>query len=89
MVGFNGVLRFLIEIDRVLFMILWGGLGIGKMMIVRCIVWWVGSRFIEFNVISIGVVEVKKFFVEVVNEFNLMGRKIIIFCDEIYRFSKF
>lgn len=88
LVGPNGVLRSLIETDRVPSMILWGGSGTGKTTIARCIARKVGSRFIELNATSTGVAEVKKYFTEAANELALTGRKTIIFCDEIHRFSK-
>ncbi|KXH54851.1 ATPase [Colletotrichum salicis] len=88
LVGPHGVLRSLIESDRVPSMILWGGSGTGKTTIARCIAHSVGSRFIEMNATSSGVAECKKLFAEAANEGALTGRKTIIFCDEIHRFSK-
>ncbi|KAL0934400.1 DNA-dependent ATPase MGS1 [Colletotrichum truncatum] len=88
LVGPHGVLRSLIESDRVPSMILWGGSGTGKTTIARCIAQSVGSRFIELNATSSGVAECKKLFAEAANELALTGRKTIIFCDEIHRFSK-
>ncbi|RYP52704.1 hypothetical protein DL769_010623 [Monosporascus sp. CRB-8-3] len=88
LVGPNGVLRSLIESDRVPSMILWGGSGTGKTTIARCIAHMVGSRFIEMNATSSGVAECKKIFADAANELALTGRKTIIFCDEIHRFSK-
>ncbi|KAL2173136.1 uncharacterized protein P884DRAFT_265410 [Thermothelomyces heterothallicus CBS 202.75] len=88
LVGPNGVLRALIESDRVPSMILWGGSGTGKTTIARCIARRVGSRFIELNATSTGVAECKKLFAEAANELALTGRKTIIFCDEIHRFNK-
>ena len=88
LVGPNGVLRGLIEQDRVPSMILWGGSGTGKTTIARVIANMVGSRFIEINSTSSGVGECKKLFAEAKNELGLTGRKTIIFCDEIHRFSK-
>ncbi|KAK1975440.1 ATPase [Colletotrichum cereale] len=88
LVGPHGVLRSLIESDRVPSMILWGGSGTGKTTIARCIAQSVGSRFIEMNATSSGVAECKKLFAEAANESVLTGRKTIIFCDEIHRFSK-
>ena len=88
LVGPNGVLRSLIESDRVPSMILWGGSGTGKTTIARCIATRVGSRFVEMNATSSGVAECKKLFQEAANELKLTGRKTIIFCDEIHRFSK-
>ncbi|KAL1883752.1 DNA-dependent ATPase mgs1 [Paecilomyces lecythidis] len=88
LVGPNGVLRGLIEQDRVPSMILWGGAGTGKTTIARVIASMVGSRFIEINSTSSGVAECKKIFSEARSELGLTGRKTIIFCDEIHRFSK-
>ncbi|KAI1635653.1 ATPase [Biscogniauxia mediterranea] len=88
LVGPQGVLRSLIETDRVPSMILWGASGTGKTTIARCIAQMVGSRFIEMNATSSGVAECKKIFAEAANELGLTGRKTIVFCDEIHRFSK-
>lgn len=88
LVGPNGVLRSLIESNRVPSMILWGASGTGKTTIARCIAHMVGSRFIELNATSTGVSECKKLFQEASNELSLTGRKTIIFCDEIHRFNK-
>lgn len=88
LVGPNGVLRGLIEADRVPSMILWGGAGTGKTTIARVIANIAGSRFVEINSTSSGVAECKKLFAEAKAELGLTGRKTIIFCDEIHRFSK-
>ncbi|KAL9599824.1 MAG: hypothetical protein Q9219_003610 [cf. Caloplaca sp. 3 TL-2023] len=88
LVGPDGVLRGLIETDRVPSMILWGAAGTGKTTIARVIASMVGSRFVEINSTSSGVGECKKLFAEAGNELRLTGRKTIIFCDEIHRFSK-
>ncbi|KAE8158311.1 DNA polymerase III, clamp loader complex, gamma/delta/delta subunit [Aspergillus tamarii] len=88
LVGPNGVLRGLIENDRVPSMILWGGPGTGKTTIARVVASMVGSRFVEINSTSTGVAECKKIFSDAKSELSLTGRKTIIFCDEIHRFSK-
>ncbi|EFX06502.1 aaa family ATPase [Grosmannia clavigera kw1407] len=89
LVGPNGVLRALIEADRVPSMILWGGSGTGKTTIARCIAQQVGSRFVEMNATnSGGISECKKLFQDASNELALTGRKTILFCDEIHRFTK-
>ncbi len=87
LVGPQGVLRSLIEQDRVPSMILWGGPGTGKTTIARCIASMVGSRFVEINSTSTGVAECKKLFAEAKAELAF-NRKTILFCDELHRFSK-
>ena len=88
LIGRDGVLRGLIEADRVPSMILWGGAGTGKTTIARVIANMAGSRFVEINSTSSGVGECKKIFAEAKTDLTLTGRKTIIFCDEIHRFSK-
>ncbi|KAK3677789.1 DNA-dependent ATPase mgs1 [Recurvomyces mirabilis] len=88
LVGSSGVLRNLILTDRVPSMILWGGPGTGKTTIARLIAQTAGTRFVEINSTSSGVAECKSLFAQAKNELALTGRKTIIFCDEIHRFSK-
>ncbi|KAL9089089.1 MAG: hypothetical protein Q9165_005902 [Trypethelium subeluteriae] len=88
LVGSTGVIRGLIEQDRVPSMVLWGGPGTGKTTIARLIAQVAGTRFVEINSTSSGVQECKKLFAEAKSELGLTGRKTIIFCDEIHRFSK-
>ena len=87
LVGPNGVLRGLIETDRVPSMILWGGPGTGKTTIARVIASMTGSRFVEINSTSTGVGECKKIFEQAKNDL-MMGRRTLVLCDEIHRYSK-
>lgn len=88
LVGSDSILRGLIAENRVPSMILWGGPGTGKTTIARLIAHTAGCRLVEINATSTGVQEVKKLFVEAQSDRELTGRKTIVFCDEIHRYSK-
>lgn len=88
LVGPNGLLRGMIETNTIPSMVLWGGPGTGKTTIARLIANTSGCRFVEINSTSSGVAEVKKIFSDSLKELQFTGRKTIIFCDEIHRFSK-
>ena len=89
LLGPEGVLRNLILSDKVPSMILWGGAGTGKTTIARLMAQQTGARFVEINSTSTGVAEVKKLFSDARAELGgVSGRKTIIFCDEIHRFSR-
>lgn len=88
LVGKGGVLRGLIEEGRVPSMILWGTAGCGKTTIARVIANVSASRFVEISATASGVQECKKIFAEAKSELLLTGRKTILFCDEIHRFTK-
>lgn len=88
LVGPDGILRGLIAENRVPSMILWGGPGTGKTTIARLIAHTAGCRLVEINATSTGVQEVKKLFVEAQSDRELTGRKTLVFCDEIHRYSK-
>nr|OQO26929.1 hypothetical protein B0A51_04177 [Rachicladosporium sp. CCFEE 5018] len=90
LVGADGVLRGLVVTGEkgIPSMILWGPPGSGKTTIARLIAQTASTRFVEINSTSSGVGECKRIFDEAKNELRLTGRKTIIFCDEIHRFSK-
>jgi putative ATPase len=97
LVSQSGILRSLVsssssssaaEGGRLPSMILWGASGTGKTTIARCIARCVSARFIELNATSTGVAECKKMFADAESELRLLGRRTIIFCDEVHRFSK-
>jgi putative ATPase len=69
-------------------MILWGAPGTGKTTIGRIVAHMVGARFVEINSSNSGVAECKKIFHDAAHDLALTGRRTILFCDEIHRFSK-
>ncbi|ORZ18895.1 ATPase WRNIP1 [Absidia repens] len=88
LIGKGGVLRTLIESDRIPSMILWGGPGCGKTTLARIISKTTKSRFVELSATSHGAADVKKAFDEAKGHLALSGQRTIVFIDEIHRFTK-
>ncbi|KAI9321422.1 DNA polymerase III, clamp loader complex, gamma/delta/delta subunit [Dichotomocladium elegans] len=88
LLGAKGVLRTLIENDRIPSMVLWGPPGCGKTTVARIISKMTKSRFVELSATSHGAADVKKAFEEAKGHLSLTGQKTIIFIDEIHRFTK-
>ncbi|KAL1792734.1 hypothetical protein ACET3X_009241 [Alternaria dauci] len=88
LVGPGGVLRGMVDEGRLPSMVLWGRPGTGKTTIARLIANKSGSRFVEINSTSTKLDEVRKIFTEAFRELQLTGRRTIVFCDELHRFSK-
>ncbi|RMZ74215.1 aaa family atpase [Pyrenophora seminiperda CCB06] len=88
LVGPRGILRAMVDEGRLPSMVLWGRPGTGKTTIARLIANTSGSRFVEINSTSTKLEQVRAIFNEASQELRLTGRKTIVFCDELHRFSK-
>ncbi|KAJ4355945.1 DNA-dependent ATPase mgs1 [Didymosphaeria variabile] len=88
LIGPNGILRGMLESNKIPSMVLWGKSGTGKTTIARIIANASGSRFVEINSTSTKLEEVRRIFFEALKDLQLTGRRTIVFCDEIHRFSK-
>ncbi|KAH9875217.1 hypothetical protein J1614_004708 [Plenodomus biglobosus] len=84
----GGVLRGMVDEGKLPSMVLWGRPGTGKTTIARLIANTSGARFVEINSTSTKLESVRKIFADAANELQLTGRKTIVFCDELHRFSK-
>ncbi|KAL6153111.1 DNA-dependent ATPase mgs1 [Exserohilum turcicum] len=84
----GGILRAMVDEGRLPSMVLWGRPGTGKTTIARLIANTSGARFVEINSTSTKLDQVRSIFAEAFNDLQLTGRKTIVFCDELHRFSK-
>lgn len=80
-------LRMQIERDQLKSMILWGPPGVGKTTLARLIANATKSDFIPFSAVMSGIKEIKGVMVEAERNRSL-GRRTVIFVDEIHRFNK-
>lgn len=89
LVGSDGVIKKLIDIDELVSMIFWGPPGCGKTTLAKLISVKTKSYFVHFSAVSTGIAEVKKVIEQAKERRKLyQGQKTILFIDEIHRFNK-
>ena len=80
-------LRTAIERDQVPSMILWGPPGVGKTTLARVIAKTTRSDFVRFSAVLSGIKEIKEV-MAAAERGRRLGRRTILFVDEIHRFNK-
>ena len=80
-------LRTQIERDQLTSIILWGPPGVGKTTLARIIAHMTKSEFVPFSAVMSGIKEIKAVMADA-ERLRRLGRRTILFIDEIHRFNK-
>ena len=86
-IGSGKALRSMIEADRTPSMIFWGPPGVGKTTLARVIARHTHASFIDFSAVTSGIKEIREVMKQADAQVS-MGRRTIVFVDEIHRFNK-
>ncbi len=87
LVGPGKPLRTILERGKLSSLILWGPPGCGKTTLARLVAGLAGAQFHQLSAVGAGVKDVREIVVTAEASRN-MGRRTVLFLDEIHRFNK-
>lgn len=85
--GDDGIITNQLKSGNIKSMILWGPPGCGKTTIAKLVAKYADAEFVMLSAVFSGVADLKKVFADAVSLRNV-GKRTILFVDEIHRFNK-
>jgi putative ATPase len=85
--GPEGAIGRMVAAGKLSSIVFWGPPGTGKTTIARLLAEAVGLRFVQLSAVFSGVADLKKAFAEAREQARL-GKKTLLFVDEIHRFNR-
>ncbi len=82
------LLQRLIEEDRLTSLVFWGPPGTGKTTLAQIIAQRTASDFVPFSAVTAGIKEIKQVMGEAAELKIKLGRRTVLFVDEIHRFNR-